>query len=115
MIAANFSSIPMPVQPVDKFADDRNVRLPKLIPDDLIYEAITPVTYHYNISEYLIPKYQKSPNPSLDTFDELFSKFNKFDDLLHKLVNKPENLSSINVEPKFKHTDERNLDFRFLL
>ena len=115
MIAANFSSFPMPVLPVDKFADDRNVRLPKLMPEDLIYEAITPVTYHYNTNEYQIPKYQKSPKSSLDTFDELFTKFNKFDDLLHKLGNEPSNLSSINVEPKFKHTDERNLDFRSVL
>ena len=112
MIAANFSSFSMPVLPVDKFSDDRNVRLPKLMPEDLIYEAISPVTYHYNISEYQIPKYQKSPKPSLDTFDELFSKLNKFDDLLQKIANEPSNLSSINIEPKFKHTAERNLDFR---
>ena len=69
MIAANFSSFPMPVLPVDKFADDRNVRLPKLMPEDLIYE----------------------------------------------LGSESSNLSSINVEPKFKHTDERNLDFRSVL
>ena len=115
MIAANFSSFPMPVLPVDKFTDDRNVRLPKLMPEELINEAITPVTYHYNISEYIIPKYQKSPKSSLDTFDELFPEFNKFDDLLHKLVNEPSNLSSINFEPKFEHTDERNSDFRSVL
>ena len=112
MITANFSSFTMPVLPVDKFADDRNVHLPKLVPENLVYEANTPATYHYNISEYLIPKYHKSPNQSLDTFDELFSKFDQFDDLLHRLVNEPSNLSSINVEPKFKHTDERHSDFR---
>ena len=49
MIAANFSSFLMSVLPVDKFADDRNVRLPKLMPEDLIYEAITPVAYQYDI------------------------------------------------------------------